>query len=123
MTAKPTEPLDVEAIRKVITTMRASKVRGFSPNAKLLESAEALLAALDAEHSNLGCHAQLAASEQAREQLRAALDWARRKLSALVTEDDGNGAFIRGTGTELAGFGAGMDRIKAALRAAGPRTE
>ncbi len=40
------------------------------------------------------------------------LKWAERKLSALVTDDDGNGAFIRGTGTELAGFGVGMAKLR-----------
>jgi len=39
------------------------------------------------------------------------LKWAERNLRALVTEDDGNGAFIRGTGTELAGFGAEMRKL------------
>lgn len=48
--------------------------------------------------------------------LEASLSWALRQLRALVTEDDGNGAFIRGTGTELAGFGAEYDKAQKALR-------
>ena len=43
------------------------------------------------------------------------LTWAERQLRALVTEDDGSGAFIRGTGTELAGFGAGVEKMRAAI--------
>ncbi len=49
-----------------------------------------------------------------------ALKWAERQLRALVTEDDGTGVFIRGTGTEVAGFGAGVEMIRSALaKAAG----
>lgn len=44
-----------------------------------------------------------------------ALKWAERQLRALVTEDNGYGAFIRGTGVELAGFGLGMEKIRAAI--------
>ena len=50
--------------------------------------------------------------------LREALEWAEEQLSALVTDDDGDGAFIRGTGTELVGFGAGMKKLRAALASA-----
>jgi len=49
-------------------------------------------------------------------ELIATLKWAERNLIALVTEDDGTGAFIRGTGIELAGFGHGMEQLRATLR-------
>ena len=47
--------------------------------------------------------------------LHEAAQWAEERLSALVTEDDGNGAFVRHKGVELAGFGAGMKRLREAL--------
>ena len=59
----------------------------------------------------------------AAQQQRDALIWAERQLCALVTEDDGNGAFIRGTSTELVGFGAGMEKLRAAIRATAPEQE
>lgn len=49
------------------------------------------------------------------EELLVALKWAERQLRALVTEDDGAGAFIRGSGMELAGFGAGVCAMQAAI--------
>lgn len=57
------------------------------------------------------------AAERERDRLREALTWAERQLQALVTDDDGTGAFIRHTGTELVGFGAGMKNIRCALSA------
>lgn len=49
-------------------------------------------------------------------ELLDALTWAQKQLRALVTADDGGqGAFIRGTRTELVGFGAGMDAIRIAI--------
>lgn len=45
-----------------------------------------------------------------------ALKWAERQLRALVTEDDGSGAFVRGTGTELAGFGQGMKNLRNVIK-------
>lgn len=51
--------------------------------------------------------------------LLVALVWAQKQLRMLVTDDDGDGAFIRGGGIELAGFGAGMSVIKAAIAKAG----
>lgn len=49
--------------------------------------------------------------------VREVLIWAERNLGNLVTEDEGNGAFIRGTGVELAGFGAGMTKLRKVLQA------
>ena len=51
----------------------------------------------------------------AHDDLLATLKWAERQLAALVSEDDGNGSFIRGTGTELVGFYAGREQIRAAI--------
>jgi hypothetical protein len=51
-------------------------------------------------------------------ELLEALKWAERKFRVLVTEDDGSGVFIRGTGTELAGFGAGVEKMRAAIKKA-----
>ncbi len=51
----------------------------------------------------------------AHEELVAALKWADRQLNALVTEDDGSGTFIRGTGTELGGFCIGRDAMRSIL--------
>lgn len=44
------------------------------------------------------------------------LIWAEKQLHSLVTEDEGSGSFIRGTGTELAGFHLGMDKLRKAIR-------
>ena len=52
-----------------------------------------------------------------REEDAPLLEWAERQLSNLVTDDDGNGAFIRGTSVELAGFGEGMKKLRSAIRA------
>ena len=54
---------------------------------------------------------------QIREEDAQVLIWAERQLRALVTDDDGNGAFIRGTGVEMAGFGVGMEKLRATIRA------
>lgn len=51
-----------------------------------------------------------------------ALKWAERQLFALVTDDDGSGAIIRGTSTELAGFGAGVGKMRAAIAKAEGRS-
>jgi hypothetical protein len=50
--------------------------------------------------------------------LLAALKWAKARLEALVTEDQGNGAFLRGTSIELAGFGAEMKKVSSAIQKA-----
>jgi hypothetical protein len=47
-----------------------------------------------------------------------ALKWADRQFSALVTEDDGDGVFARGVRGELAGFGIGRDKLRAAIKGA-----
>lgn len=44
------------------------------------------------------------------------LEWAERQLSALVTEDNGSGTFVRSTGTELAGFSVGRDALRTAIQ-------
>ncbi len=51
-------------------------------------------------------------------ELLGALRWALVQLDALVTRDDGNGAYLRGTGKELAGFGWGIRRIESAIQKA-----
>lgn len=58
----------------------------------------------------------LVPAQPAQERLVKAARWAERQLGSLVADDDGNGAFVRGTGTELAGFGAGIDELRCALR-------
>lgn len=58
-------------------------------------------------------------SDRPEQPLIAALQWALKALSMLVTEDDGSGCFVRATGrTELCGFGAKWDEAKAALKSA-----
>lgn len=54
-------------------------------------------------------------SRAERERLRELLARAESYLRAVVSEDDGNGSFVRGVGVELVGFGAIMKRIRAAL--------
>lgn len=49
-------------------------------------------------------------------QLLQAARWAEFYLKQLVTEDEGSGSFVRGTGTELAGFSLGMDALRKAIR-------
>lgn len=49
------------------------------------------------------------------EDLLRAAKWAAVQLTRLVTEDEGNGSFIRGTGVELVGFGIGMDALRKAI--------
>lgn len=44
------------------------------------------------------------------------LQWSERYLRGLVTEDDGNGAFVRGQPVELVGFGAGMEALRKSIR-------
>lgn len=60
----------------------------------------------------------LPASPEAQDHLLAAAKWAERQLRALVTEDDGSGAFGTGFRGEIAGFGQGMDDLRAAIRKA-----
>jgi regulator of replication initiation timing len=60
----------METVRKVITLMRATKTRGFSPNAKLLDAAEFLLAALATE-------------TQARQEAEKKLETTRRDVASL----------------------------------------
>lgn len=62
--------------------------------------------------SGMGVHRPVLNGEAP--ELLAALKWAEKQLRALVTEDD-EAVFIRSTGTELAGFSAGMRRIRAAI--------
>jgi hypothetical protein len=57
------------------------------------------------------------------DRLRAALSWSIDNLEKLVTEDVGNGTFVRlnAARMELVGFGARLDEARTALSETGPR--
>lgn len=62
--------------------------------------------------------AELRRFAEAQAEIVASCEWAERHFKALVTEDEGHGSFIRGTGTELVGFSIGRDKLREVIRTA-----